>query len=323
VTDNAIGIDKRPAGRTITKILNAFDAGLSVGELQDGDSNIGFAAWWMVLLSLPHCDKASRIQWTRSFGDHTLIVQSGVETAGDLALDETGRQRPQLRHLGVPYGSLSRLLLAWMATEVVKTRSQEVELGSTLTEFLGKLGIRCITGGKNGSVTAVMCQLNRLINARIKLITYTTIEQDKAVQFMRNVDVYSDECPYPLWRAVEMTHHRPKWQPRITLSGSFVEAVLEDVVAFDKRALRALSFSPLAIDLFWFIKWQVRQLRRSGDHTVVVPWDSLHKHMGSDACKSKLVEHVRRALPRVKCVYAEVKEAVSAEPRGLSISVPC
>ena len=79
MTDNAIGIDKRPAGRTITKILNAFDAGLSVGELQDGDSNIGFAAWWMVLLSLPHCDKASRIQWTRSFGDHTLIVQSGVE----------------------------------------------------------------------------------------------------------------------------------------------------------------------------------------------------------------------------------------------------
>ena len=41
----------------------------------------------------------------------------------------------------LPYGNLPRLLMAWVSTEAVRTRSRELVLGRSLSEFMRKVGI--------------------------------------------------------------------------------------------------------------------------------------------------------------------------------------
>ena len=50
----------------------------------------------------------------------------------------------------LPFGNLPRLILAWVSTEAVRTQSRELILGSSLSEFMGKLGMDSI-GGARGS----------------------------------------------------------------------------------------------------------------------------------------------------------------------------
>jgi hypothetical protein len=54
--------------------------------------------------------------------------------------------------IGLPYGSIPRLLLAWVTTEAVKTKSRELELGDSMSAFMAELGLKP-TGGANGSIT--------------------------------------------------------------------------------------------------------------------------------------------------------------------------
>ena len=42
---------------------------------------------------------------------------------------------------GLPFGSYPRLLLAWLSTEIVRTRRRELELGRSMAHFLDRLGL--------------------------------------------------------------------------------------------------------------------------------------------------------------------------------------
>ena len=48
---------------------------------------------------------------------------------------------PAVGQTGLPFGNLSRLLLAWVCTEAVRTQSRELFLGPSLSGFMRKLGI--------------------------------------------------------------------------------------------------------------------------------------------------------------------------------------
>ena len=41
----------------------------------------------------------------------------------------------------LPYGNFPRLLLAWVCTEAVRTRSRVLVLGDSLSEFMRTLGV--------------------------------------------------------------------------------------------------------------------------------------------------------------------------------------
>ena len=48
----------------------------------------------------------------------------------------------------LPFGNLPRLLLAWVSTEAVRTRSRVLVLGSSLSEFMRALGINSTSAAK-------------------------------------------------------------------------------------------------------------------------------------------------------------------------------
>ena len=84
-------------------------------------ADTGFMARLLTLCSLPRTNPGHQLQYKRVNGPYTLIMTAVGQT-------------------GLPFGNLPRLLLAWVCTEAVRTRSRKLVLGSSLSEFMRKLG---------------------------------------------------------------------------------------------------------------------------------------------------------------------------------------
>jgi hypothetical protein len=68
--------------------------------------------------------------------------------------------------VGLPYGSLPRLLVAWLTTEAVRSREREIVLGERLSEFMAKLDL-VPTGGRWGTITRLRDQMQRLFASSV------------------------------------------------------------------------------------------------------------------------------------------------------------
>ncbi len=105
--------------------LNHFTRFDQVNQLVgagEADPDLGFMARLMALCSLPRTNPGDRLQYKRVNGPYTLVMFTSGKTK-------------------LPYGNLPRLLLAWVSTKAVRTQSRELILGSSLSEFMRKLGV--------------------------------------------------------------------------------------------------------------------------------------------------------------------------------------
>ncbi len=130
------------------------------------DQNKAFLCKQLVLVTLPHSDPGDIEAWGRKNGDITLQIVPGV----DLNLDTQ-----EIRNIGYPYGTIPRLLMFWLTTEAIRTKSRRIDLGENLSEFMKKMGL-VSTGGENGSITSFKDQMERLFRSHISL--HTSIEKD-------------------------------------------------------------------------------------------------------------------------------------------------
>ena len=117
----------------------------------EADADLGFMARTMALCSLPRTNPGNRKEYKRVNGPYTLYMQSGLGNK-------------------LPFGNLPRLLLAWVSTEAVRTKSRELVLGRSLAEFIRTLGIYHNSGGRGGVQTRLRNQMDRLFSASVQLI---------------------------------------------------------------------------------------------------------------------------------------------------------
>lgn len=101
------------------------------GETAQRAGALGFMARILVQTTLPHSRPTSN---------------SFMRRNGRLTLSLSGHPL-----LGLPYGRYPRLLLAWVTTEAVRTRSPTLHLGDTLSAFMAKLGL-LPRGGRWGTI---------------------------------------------------------------------------------------------------------------------------------------------------------------------------
>lgn len=74
-----------------------------------------FMARQLVLCTLPHSDPGdSSPRWLRRTGNSSLIIQPGWDGEED-------------KSFGYPFGSIPRLLLFWITTEVQRTKNRDRE----------------------------------------------------------------------------------------------------------------------------------------------------------------------------------------------------
>lgn len=107
---------------------------------------LGYMARALTQATIPH-SKQKETVFERQNGSFSLAIMA----------------QPKV---GLPYGSIPRLLISYLTTEAVKTRSRDIELGKSLSEFMRALDL-APTGGRWGSITRLRDQMRRLFSSSI------------------------------------------------------------------------------------------------------------------------------------------------------------
>jgi hypothetical protein len=209
---------------------------------------LGFMARAMTLASLPH-SRVDGNEFERRNGPFVLSVLAPSS-------------------IGLPYGSIPRLLLAWLTTELVRTQQRELVLGDSLSQFMRQLDL-VPTGGRWGSTTRLKDQTTRLFAS-----SFTANYRDRGHTALRSHHIV-DEAN--LWWEPRAPQQASLWQSTVTLGEPFFRDIVERPVPVDMRALRALRRSPLALDLYVWSTYRMSYLKAS----TVIPWAVLQRQFGA------------------------------------------
>lgn len=246
-----------------------------------------YAPTWLMETTLPYRrPRVDRDQWVRKTDEHTLTVSP----QSCLNLDSA-------HQCGLPYGTIPRLLIAWLTTEVVTKDSPEVELGGSLRTFFQKIGLHA-TGGQNGSIAALRQQMGCLLMARF-CVRWASAGGGEPTQLaIENcLDETAAGLTWPLRR-------------QLTLSAQLFDALRQHAVPFEWIFFRSIAQSPMAIDFYWFLSARAARCEREFETS----WSQLRAALGTESGRDKFVENAKRAL---RLVSDRAGFDVSLIPHGL------
>ena len=236
---------------------------------------LGFMARAMTLATLPH--RATKEPYFSRKNGHFTMTMTGVP------------------HIGLPYGTVPRLLLSWVCTEAVRTKEPELVLGDSMSSFMRELDM-LPTGGRWGSIPRLKTQTKRLFSCTI------SADYDDGQKTILQGHRIADQAV--LWWDAKEPSQATIWNSTVTLSPAFYKEVIDHPIPVDLRALKALKQSPLALDLYVWLTHRMSYLGRRTE----IPWGALRLQFGSDYSrlrdfKSALV----KALSKVELVYPEAQ----------------
>lgn len=275
--------DKDATSPSVERLINDALAIESESALEAGA--LGFMARAMVQATLPH-KKVDGNEFERRNGNFTLSLLAPAK-------------------IGLPYGTVPRLLLAWVTTEAVKTRSRELELGDSMAAFMGELGMSP-TGGTRGDITRLKNQTRRLFASTVSASYHDTSKVADIGYRLADESV--------LWWDTKSPEQAGLWRSSVTLSEKFFNEVLDRPVPIDMRAMKALKRSPMALDIYTWLTYRSSYLKRP----TVIPWMALALQFGSNYAQVRQFKAAFLAeLRKVVTVYGMVQ--VEATSNGLMV----
>jgi len=233
--------------QSIEKLIREALA-IESAEAQEAGT-VGFMARAMVQATMPH-RRVKGNEFTRKNGNFTLNMLAPSK-------------------IGLPYGNVPRLLMAWITTEAVKTKNRELMLGNSLSAFMGELGFQA-TGGRTGSITRMKNQTKRLFSTTVNC-SYESDDGSAILNFM-----VADKAM--LWWDAKNPDQQELWQSSVLLTEPFYREITTHPVPVDMRALNALKRSPLALDMYTWLTYRMSYLKNA----TRLPWPLLQAQFGSD-----------------------------------------
>lgn len=282
---------RRAGGRRETAAATALlDAGTTIDAEPPSGDDIAYLHAILCQVGLPRGPKAVEgvTVFERSCGGAALRVTAGALWDGRRLVQQS-----------IPYGANPRLVLAWLNTQAVRSRSPVVPVGDSATEFLRLLG-KETTGGKNGTLTSfrkqiqalAACHLTLGFNAGGRAYTYNgqPVKQFEA------------------WITPRDEHQRPLWPGVVTFSDDYYKSLLEHAVPQDVRAMYALKGSALAMDVYAML---AERLHRISGRPLTLSWKALREQFGQEYHGQDPDKDFRRAflhaLKKVQTVYPRAK----------------
>ncbi len=225
----------------------------------------------------------------RSFERHSGYMSILLE-AGKLFNGKDFIEQP------LPYGTIPRLVMVHVSSEAVRTRQRSIEVGSTMRQFLTRLGIQT-NGGERGGYTAFKRQMESLAACKLTL----GMQSEGRVVTVDAKPIRKFEA----WLQHDGTQHT-LWPGVLELSRDFYETLTEHAVPLDYRALCSLKDSALALDVY---TWLAHRLRRvKGTHGAMLSWQNLRDQFGQEYANPKdFKKEFRRALHQVCIVYPDAR----------------
>jgi hypothetical protein len=229
---------------------------------------LGFMARALVQATLPH-RKTAGTEFLRRNGTFTLSLLAPST-------------------VGLPYGTVPRLLLAWMTTEAVRTHTRELELGDTLSGFMRELGL-VPTGGRWGTIPRLKDQARRLFASTVSA-TFDDADKHASLGYR-----LADRAL--LWWDAKAPNQAGLWRSTVTLTDGFYQEIVAHPVPVDMRAMRALKRSPLALDIYCWLTYRTSYATRPS----TIPWGALALQFGSDygrlrAFKAAFLAELRKVM---------------------------
>ena len=228
-------------------------ASLYMGD-EDGALNFVYSGW--AQCALPHRRLADDAPWEIAAEKVRLVVEPGRRPTGD---DGEG----PLEFLGVPFGSHARLILLYLQTEALRTNSREIELGRSLREWLGRIGVS--VGGRTGKL--VKDQAERISRCRLTFHLQGAKTAGLINQSIVDRALFIEDADAPQGRlSLEMAK----------LSEGFFEQLRRHPVPLEEAAIRAINNNPAALDCYLWLAYRLHAL--TGPR--LVTWKALKGQFG-------------------------------------------
>lgn len=281
----ALGIDRR----------HLADA--AAGFLGDERHALAFVFSGWCLAALPHRKLANNVSWRLESGRVVLLVEPGRRMLPGIP-DE---------FLGVPYGAIARLILIFLQREAVRTNNRTVELGGSMRQWLGLLGMS--VGGK--TMNLVREQVQRISTCRFTLQAHADGNMAvKNAAFVQEALLFAGTAD----------HRQGSLFPdRVTLTEEFYSELRAHPVPLDEAALRQLRRSSMALDAYLWLAYRLHSLRGP----TRVSWRALKAQFGGGGYRELFAfrQQFREALELALSVYPDAaRHGVRIADDGLVLS---
>ncbi|MDQ2802863.1 MAG: replication protein RepA [Pseudomonadota bacterium] len=210
--------------------------------------------------------------------------------------------------IGVPYGSVARLILLYLQTEAVRTGSPEVELGRSMRNWMARMSLA--TGGRNYHLVAE--QARRISACRLTFLTDLT----GGAELRHNGAFVQDAISL----AGMANEHQPSlWQDSVRLDEGFWKSLKEHPVPVREEAVRAIGARSIAIDVYIWLAYRLHSLTK----IMPVSWPAIHAQFGGGFKAVRQMKPVfLEALNLALAVYPEARVDVEREGLALHPSAP-
>lgn len=202
------------------------------------------------MTALPHRSTTENV-WERQSGDVKLLLESGRTSATE--------------SVGLPYGSIARMILLYLQTEAVKTRSRDVELGRSMNTWLNSMGMG--TGGRNYNLV-------REQSKRLSLCRLTFLKITGKQTFVTNGSFVHDAI---LPNEESDDDQLQLWRPSVRLDEGFYKSLIEHPLPVREAAIRSLGHRSMAIDIYLWLAYRLHILENPEKLT----WRNLANQFGS------------------------------------------
>jgi len=228
----------------------------------------------------------------RQDGQYTLVIQPRPVV-------ETVNGQQALRSLGVPYGSLPRLVLIHIMTEAVRSRSRHIVLGETFTDWMRRMGFRTISYGPRGSATLIREQLDRLLACEW-MIRWDSTDAQGAREFAIKEIKLTNEY-------AGVNRGGGAFVREIVMTEGFFDHLRQHAVPLNEHAIRQLRDSATALDLYTWLAYRLPRINPK--RPAAISWQQIAVHFGNDGKNiRKFRQTIRDAWERhVSAVYPEAR----------------
>jgi hypothetical protein len=227
---------------------------IASGYMSDEDAGLGFVYSGWAACALPHKRLSDHELWQVRTDRASLLVEPGRRQLPDGGLE----------WVGVPYGSRARLIMIYLQSEALKTSSREIQLGKSLRDWLGRMGIS--VGGK--SIIDIREQAERIARCRLTFEIQQAGKSAMAQQLVVDHALFSDN-------GVDSGGTRLMESTR--LSESFYEQLRKHPIPLEDAAVRGINRHSLALDIYCWLAYRLPSLARP----TPISWRALHSQFGT------------------------------------------
>lgn len=259
--------------------------------MSDEDGRIGISYSGFCLTGLPHKRLPDEQAWSKRGHRVSLRVEPGRKDTG---------LTPQ--YVGVPYGARARMILLYLQTEAIRTGSREVELGRSMRDWLGRMGLSW--GGETGK--ALREQAARIAACHLRF----SWEGDASDGWLKGGFVRSGLR----FHASSTNARQPSlWEDRVVLDEVFYEALRKHPVPLREAALRELADRSVSLDLYIWLAYRLHSLQKP----TLIRWSALQEQFAAGRIARNFRRDFRLALAPAVVAYPEAHLEFAEDDAGL------